>query len=392
MRGSSAAPIADLYERHAGLVLAICRRSLRDAAEAEDATQQTFLSAQRALQNGSQPRDPVAWLAAIARNECIARAQARARDPLPTAAETGATSPDVHAEALRREDVATLQEAIGSLPAQQREAILLRELRGLSYDEVAQSLALTPAAVESLLFRARRGLQVRLRSAWAALSPVGWLASARDLVVQLGAAGSPTDAPVAAKAVALGLGTAVLAGGALVGPRALGHGHGHLAAARPAAVERTRASTRRPAARPDASPPPLRGEPVAGAPREIVQRLAAWGSPRRRHRERSDDAGAHATTANHAGGSGDTGREAPDREASGSPDPGTDAGARTSSSGTETEDQATRRPLSSPETGSVDGLATATEPDSSGSGTEPGASAPSGSESSSTGSDSGIDD
>jgi RNA polymerase sigma factor (sigma-70 family) len=207
-------------------VLAICRRLLRDSVEAEDAAQQTFLSAQRALQNGSRPREPVAWLATIARNECVARARVRSREPLPTDSEPTATSLDAHSEAVRRESVESLRDAIGSLPDQQREAILLREMRGLSYDEVASSLALTPAAVESLLFRARKGLRLRLRGAATALSPVGWLASLRDLSAQVAAGGDSVAGPTA-KVVAIGIGTAVIAGGALVGPSALRHGGHH---------------------------------------------------------------------------------------------------------------------------------------------------------------------
>lgn len=234
--GAAVARTATLYEGHAAMVLAICRHLLRDPVEAEDALQQTFLSAQRALRNGSQPREPAAWLATIARNECIARIRTRMREPLPTDAEPQAVSPDVHVEAVRREDAAELRAAIASLPAQQRDAIILRELRGLSYDEVAASLALTPSAVESLLFRARRGLQVRLRSAWATLSPVGWLASIRDLTTQLGSGADQLAGPAATKAVVIGIGTAVFAGGALVGPHALGRGHGRNRPARVAAA------------------------------------------------------------------------------------------------------------------------------------------------------------
>jgi RNA polymerase sigma factor (sigma-70 family) len=227
---AAAARVAALYEEHAAMVLAVCRGLLRGSAEAEDAAQQTFLSAQRALANGSEPREPAAWLATIARNECVARVRARMHEPLPTDAEPDSHGSDSHAEAVRRAQVADLRDAIGSLPEQQRDAILLREVRGLSYDEVATTLAVTPAAVESLLFRARRGLQGRLRNAWAGLTPVGWLDPVRELVGRLAAGSAPVAAPVAAKAVAVGVGAAVVAGGAVVGPQVLGSGH----ASRPA--------------------------------------------------------------------------------------------------------------------------------------------------------------
>jgi len=210
-----AARVEQLYASHASLVRSICRSLLRDRSEAEDAIQQTFLSAQRALANGSSPRDEIAWLATIARHECLARVRARMREPLPLELDEGCAALDAHAAAVRRHEAGELREALAELPAQQREAILLREVRGLSYQEVASSLSVTTAAVESLLFRARRRLQTRLREALAGLSP-GWL---RDL------AGGGLAGPVAAKVAAVNLGTAVATGSAVVGPTVIGLGH-----------------------------------------------------------------------------------------------------------------------------------------------------------------------
>jgi RNA polymerase sigma factor (sigma-70 family) len=288
------ARVASLYERHGAMVLAVCRRFLRDPVEAEDAAQQTFLSAQRALGNGSEPQEPGAWLATIARNECIARARARMREPLPVEATPEPAGPDVHADALRRGDVATIRAALASLPKPQRDAFVLRELRGLSYDEVALTLSLTPSAVESLLFRARRGLQLRLRSAWAALSPVGWVPAVRDLMAQL-AAGSPAAGPVAAKAVAVGVGTVILTGGAIVGPHVLGHGSprrsvGRPAVAAPARVAHgSRVAPARPAGEAVAEKPRVTAA-ILFKPARTVRPLAAarsdWSPQRPSHEEK----------------------------------------------------------------------------------------------------------
>lgn len=217
-----AAEVESLYAQHGTTVLALCRSLLRDRAEAEDAAQQTFLSAQRALANGSEPRDPAPWLATIARNECFARIRARAVRPVPTADESEDVSPDAHATAVRRAQVADLRDALAGLPAQQREAILLREVRGLSYDEVAASLAVTTSAVESLLFRARRRLQLSLREAAAAVAPEGLLTPLRELAARL--AGSGVAIPGLAKVVAVGVGAVAVAGGADVTPQLLRHG------------------------------------------------------------------------------------------------------------------------------------------------------------------------
>jgi RNA polymerase sigma-70 factor (ECF subfamily) len=212
--------VEELYTAHVRLVRSICRSLLRDRNEAEDAVQQTYLSAQRALTNGSSPREPAAWLAVIARNECLARVRERMREPLPVDAEPTEFGADAYASAVSRYEVATLREALADLPRAQREAILLRELRGLSYDEVARALSVTTGAVESLIFRARRTLQVKLSEAMTALSPVA-------LFARLFGSGGGGDlaGPAVAKVAVIGVGAAMLAGGAALGPHALGLGH-----------------------------------------------------------------------------------------------------------------------------------------------------------------------
>lgn len=218
-----AARVEQLYESHVALVRSVCRSLLRDRVEAEDAVQQTFLSAQRALLNGSSPQDAGAWLATIARHESLARVRGRMREPLPMEVEEQQAAPDAHAAAVGRHDAGALRDALAELPVQQREAILLREVRGFSYQEVAASLSVTTSAVESLLFRARRRLQTRLQGSLAALSLGEWVQPLRDLVARL--VGGGVAAPAAAKVAVVGLGTAVVAGGAVVGPMTLGPGH-----------------------------------------------------------------------------------------------------------------------------------------------------------------------
>jgi Sigma-70, region 4 len=143
------------------------------------------------------------------------------REPLPVEIEEHeGAAPDAHAAAVHRQETGELRDALAQLPLQQREAILLRELRGLSYQEVAASLAVTTSAVESLLFRARRSLKVRLQEALAALTPVAWI---QDLVSRL--VGGGLGGPAAAKVAAVGLGTAVATSGALVAPTVIGLGH-----------------------------------------------------------------------------------------------------------------------------------------------------------------------
>ncbi len=207
--GAAAARTRTLYEHHHQTVSVICRALLRDRSEAEDAAQQTFLSAHRALLNGVEPREPSAWLVTIARNECWARIKSRMREPLPIDVEAVGTDDPV-AEAVRRADLAALRRAIASLPPQQRDAVVLREFAGLRYDELATALGVTLPAVESLLFRARTQLRTKLRAAYASVTG----ASALEWLVRAVAGGTP----VAAKVAVLGVGTAAVTGSAVVVP------------------------------------------------------------------------------------------------------------------------------------------------------------------------------
>ena len=112
------------------MVPGICRGMLRNAHDAEDAAQQTFLSAYTSLAGGTMPREPAAWLATIARNECRTRAQRRMREPLPGENLEVAAGGDPAEQAVRSEEVESLRHALARLPGQQRHAFLLREFSG----------------------------------------------------------------------------------------------------------------------------------------------------------------------------------------------------------------------------------------------------------------------
>jgi RNA polymerase sigma-70 factor (ECF subfamily) len=161
--GAAGALLSRLFEQHGRTVYGLCRLLLRDPNDAEDAAQQTFLSAYRALGSGVVPRDGGAWLATIARNECRNRVRARMREPLVLEAQLVAASESLDETAARSLQIAELKAALLDLPEKQREAVLLRDVYGLRYSEIAAALGATRPAVEALLFRARRRLQGRLR-------------------------------------------------------------------------------------------------------------------------------------------------------------------------------------------------------------------------------------
>jgi len=148
---------------HRAFVLRLCHIFLRDPQEAEDAAQQAFLHAYRALGEGVRPFNAKAWLAQIARNECRSRARRAAAHPeAPLSAGLAADIPDPVDLAAQHAFVARLGQELAELPERQREAMLLREFRGLSYSELAAAMDETGPAVESLLYRARRRLAERL--------------------------------------------------------------------------------------------------------------------------------------------------------------------------------------------------------------------------------------
>ena len=150
-----------LYRRHVADVyryaLAICRNQ----NDAEDVTQTTFMNAYRAVQGGEQPRAPKNWLIAIAHNVCRQRFRQSARRPKEVGFDDdiGADLVENDRDAPSADDI---RRALGHLAFNQRAALVMRELEGRAYAEIAEILGLSASAVETLIFRARRALREQL--------------------------------------------------------------------------------------------------------------------------------------------------------------------------------------------------------------------------------------
>src|SRR5215475_4282374 len=97
-----------LYLEHRAAVAALCRSLLPDRGEAEDATQQVFLSAHRALLNGAVPREPLAWLLVVARHECYARFRQRPASPVAGSELPDGATPDASLHVMRAGELATV--------------------------------------------------------------------------------------------------------------------------------------------------------------------------------------------------------------------------------------------------------------------------------------------
>ena len=149
----------NLYRQYVKDVYHYALALLRNPADAEDVTQTTFLNAYRAFQRGEEVQKPHNWLIKIAHNAArsrYARTSRRVKEvPL-----------DDHADQLampeeERTNVEGVLRALGRLPFNQRAALVMRELEGRSYLEIADTLGVSVPAVETLIFRARRSLRVR---------------------------------------------------------------------------------------------------------------------------------------------------------------------------------------------------------------------------------------
>ena len=217
--GAAGQRLASLYEEHARMVYGVCRLLLRDADEAEDAAQQVFLSAYRSLLSGTEPRTPGAWLGTIARNEARARLASRRAYPVALDGDRVPASATLEEQAGTRADFADLRDELSALPEKQREAVVLRDLFGLRYDEVARALDLSRPAVEALLFRGRRRLQRRLRPELAAGILVVPLALRESIAYAVPgfAAGGASTAGVLTKLAAVPIAAKLAAAGATVG-------------------------------------------------------------------------------------------------------------------------------------------------------------------------------
>jgi RNA polymerase sigma factor (sigma-70 family) len=148
-----------IHDRYRQRLLAYTRQMLGPSrSDAEDVLQDVFLRAYGALRNDDRPVTLRAWLYRVAHNRCIDHL----RRPVPPAAEiyelSRTPTHDPQAETVRREDLRRLVQDVQRLPEQQRSALLMRELDGLTYAELADALDTSVPAIKSLLVRARVGL------------------------------------------------------------------------------------------------------------------------------------------------------------------------------------------------------------------------------------------
>jgi RNA polymerase sigma factor (sigma-70 family) len=145
-----------LFNRHQRPVLAFCHYMLGCREEAEDALQQTFLTAYGEITRGERPRSLRPWLYTIARNRCLSALRGRRRRSLGDVPERGADN--LLTEVTTREELRAILADVARLPDDQRAALVLAELGDTSHAEIARIVGCPQAKVKALVFQARSSL------------------------------------------------------------------------------------------------------------------------------------------------------------------------------------------------------------------------------------------
>ena len=156
-----------LVLEHQTVVYKLALRMTANPADAEDCAQEAFVKAFRSLASFRGDASFSSWLYRLTTNTCLDLLRSRKRkgevsltDSDDTDAEwdipDGADSPEEFA--VRKETRETVREALRKLPPDFREVLLLRELGGLSYEEIGQQMSLEAGTVKSRIFRARKKL------------------------------------------------------------------------------------------------------------------------------------------------------------------------------------------------------------------------------------------
>lgn len=153
----------ELVQLHQAGVYNAAYRMTGNRQEAEDAAQEAFLRAFRAIHTLDPSRPPGPWFRKIAVNVCLNRLERREPLPLDDNLPIPAADPLPEPQTIEREKTRKIRAALLSLPPRYRAALELRHFEELTYTEIAQTLNRPLSDVKSDLFRARKLLAERLK-------------------------------------------------------------------------------------------------------------------------------------------------------------------------------------------------------------------------------------
>lgn len=148
---------ARIYERYHEEIYRFCRALLGDPHEAQDALQSTMASALASLPGDGRTIALRPWLYRVARNECVSILRRRQQPVDPRLLEAW-PAPDVAEDAARRARLGELLRDLRALGERQRAALLMRELGGLGYAEIAAALGISRQAARQAVYEARTSL------------------------------------------------------------------------------------------------------------------------------------------------------------------------------------------------------------------------------------------
>jgi RNA polymerase sigma-70 factor (ECF subfamily) len=166
LRAGQPRAFEELVRAYQHRVFGVALRMLGGRADAEDVAQEVFLRVHRAIGEFRGEARLSTWLYGITSNLCLNRLTSADRTRMHRDHEAvmrAASDAADAASAVERSEVeAALRQAIAELPDDRRIVVVLRDLEGLSYDEIAQALALEPGTVRSRLHRARLDLKNKM--------------------------------------------------------------------------------------------------------------------------------------------------------------------------------------------------------------------------------------
>ncbi len=173
VEGRDADALGELYDRHAGRLLALARRVLGDGGEAEEVLQEVFLFVWRSAASFDPARGSVlTWLLIVTRSRAIDRLRTRRGASRPEVrsleelAEPPASSEDIEASSAGRQWEVLCRSAVQQLPEDQRRALELAYFEGLTHQEIAERTSSPLGTVKTRVRLGLMKLRERMRPYW----------------------------------------------------------------------------------------------------------------------------------------------------------------------------------------------------------------------------------